>query len=322
MEGETETIRRKPRKGRRRLAVVLFCLLLVVLLLGVSTLLCRVKEISTGGMEQYDAAYISRITGVDTGDNLLFLNTASLQTQLLNTTLDADAVTVTRTLPSTLSVEWTAATATMSLKLSTGTYVTLSQGMRVMETGALAPTSGTIVLHGFTLADESVQVGDFASFATGGDLLSQINAAISACGMTGISAIDISDTSNIKMLYGSSLVLELGDSTELDYKIGFIQDCMDKGRIDALAVGSADAGETGKIYYHTVADDATISTTIDELTAAADTAYAEEVAAAQAAAEAEAAAAAEAEEAEESEETEEDMPTEADPIPDPVTPEE
>lgn len=291
--------KRRTTKKRRRMAILLFILFCALLCILSFTVLFRMDQVTVTGTDHYDSDYVCRITGIETGDNLLRMRMDTLQKQLLANTLDADRIEVKRRLPSSLEVAFTPAVPTASIKGSGGTYYILSAGCRVLETGALAPTEGTTVLHGFTLTDEAVTVGSFAAFQEN-DILTSLRQALDACGMTGITAMDISDRSNIRLLYQQNLVIDLGTTDELDYKLGFIKDCMDKGRVDTVAIGCADAGETGKIYYRTLGDDPELANVIATLLATEDTARK-----AQIEAEAAAAAAAAAEAAPQPAETEE-----------------
>lgn len=263
--------KRRAFKKRRRMAIILLILLCALLCVLSFTVLFRMEQVSVSGMEQYNGDYVCRIADIKAGDSLLMMRTDALRERLLSNTLDADQVEVKRRLPSTLEVTFTPALPTVSIKGSGGTYYILSAGYRVLETGALAPAEGTTVLHGFTLTDEAVPVGGFASFQEN-DILSQLQNALNACGLSGVTAIDVRDRNNIRLLCQQNLVLDLGTADELDYKLGFIKDCMDKGRVDAVAIGCADAGETGKIYYRTLGDDPELANTISELLAAEDTA--------------------------------------------------
>lgn len=207
------------RKRRRRL----YIFLLVVLAAAGFFLCCRmfltISTIKITGQSRYTDDELVRSSGLMLGDNLYDFEPEEIAKKILDGHIYLETVTVHRLLPTTVEIQVTPVLETGVVKGEAG-FSIISTGGKVLETGILYPPSELPIITGIQL---SVSRSDNEELANIMDkrleVLSDINRALTENKLTGITAIDLSDSMNLTITYQDRVKINLGNKDKLSEKI-------------------------------------------------------------------------------------------------------
>ena len=218
-----------------------FVVVITVTVLSV-TLLFNASEVVVSGTELYSSEQIRLISGVEQGDNLIRLDTHTAEQCVLDSLSYVDDIKVLRSFPSRISIKVTEAVPKANIERDDKYYV-VSESGKILEAGLDKPMSGLIVIVGYDL--KNTKVGD--KLVSNDDMKQTITETIfDSIDRTDmkehISAMNITDRTNIKLNYDSRINILLGSSLDLEYKLNAVKVIIDTKISDKF---------NGVIYYHT-----------------------------------------------------------------------
>lgn len=218
-----------------------FVVVITVTVLSV-TLLFNASEVVVSGTELYSSEQIRLISGVEQGDNLIRLDTHTAEQCVLDSLSYVDDIKVLRSFPSRISIKVTEAVPKANIEQD-GKYYVVSESGKILEAGLDKPMSGLIVIVGYDL--KNTKVGD--KLVSNDDMKQTITDTIfDSIDRTDmkehISAMNITDRTNIKLNYDSRINILLGSSLDLEYKLNAVKVIIDTKIQDKF---------NGVIYYHT-----------------------------------------------------------------------
>lgn len=213
---------KKPVRPGVRKAMVVFTvlfmtaatvLLAIFLLFKVSAI-----EVTGDGTEKYGVDEILRVSGCKTGENLVFLPTGSRAEALKEQLPYLGEVEFIRHFPGTLEIRVTAAQVAACVS-SSGSWLSVNDRGKILETQN-APENGILQILGLTPLDtepgEYLRLEDSNAQAACNTILRTVAELEKTKEFT---RVDISNLSDIRLVYQDRIEFQLGSSLELDYKI-------------------------------------------------------------------------------------------------------
>lgn len=245
--------------NRDRLVVQLISVLSVVIamLMGLSVFF-KVDRITVSGASSYPAWTIVENSGIEKGDNLLTFSRARAVSQILANLPYVKDVRIGIKLPDTVNIEVKETDVAYAIKDDQGTWWLINSDAKVVEMINNSRASSYTQVLGVTLS--APKVGDTgiatelqqeqvaASDETTGEPEAETMATVPISLVSGAqrletakeilkalednaivgeaASVDVSDTENIELWYGSRYQVELGDSQNLAYKVACMYDAI------------------------------------------------------------------------------------------------
>lgn len=202
-----QKIRRKKIIIRTLIGIVFFCVGIVLAL----TLFFNINKIVVSGDKVYSDKEIIDASGVNMGDNLIFLSKTALNEEISSELAYVGSAKIKRRLPSTLEIIITKTEAYMAVAKD-GYYILLDRNGKVLEKDL--ETVGENIILANLGEISSIEVGEIISLKSE-KVFAKLNDVISECdnvGITEITSVDLSDIYNIKLVYQGRITLELGET--------------------------------------------------------------------------------------------------------------
>lgn len=202
-----QKIRRKKIIVRTVIGVVFLCVGVILAL----TLFFNINKIVVSGDKVYSDKEIIEASGVNMGDNLIFLSKTELNEEVSSELAYVGSAKFKRRLPSTLEIVITKTEAYMAVAKD-GYYILLDRNGKVLEKD-LETVGENIILANLGEID-SVKVGETIILKEE-KVFTKLNDVLTECGNVGITeitSVDLSDIYNIKLVYQGRITLELGET--------------------------------------------------------------------------------------------------------------
>lgn len=219
------------RRQRSRRRYTMYCMLAVVMMLCIVVVLSltvffNISEITIEGESRYTDGELIAASGVKTGDNLFCLLPANIQKAMVKTFPYIESVSIKRALPDRLIIKVKEAECDCVVEWQ-GEYYLLSDRGRVLESGVSVLPEGEQRVIGFDM--ESLDAGDYLkkNDRERFGVLREIKLAISEYGMENISVIALENTVDLNLLYDGRIIIKMGNSTEIAYKINAAQEVIE-----------------------------------------------------------------------------------------------
>lgn len=237
-----KNMRKRSRKvvGRHKKTAFLFKMLLIVFVIaiffGATTIFFKINEIKIVGDSRYTDSQIITSSGVQVGDNLMFIEKISIAKNMFKELLYLDKVKINRIFPDVLEITVKDSVPTFTF-LENGNNILLDTNGKYLEN--IEDPAAYIQIIG--LEPLLLHIGDniFETHVGSSDLLGQIVDSLKKYNLLkNVKSIDITKDYDIKLKYTDRFDVLLGDSTELDKKIMFLSTVEsklsenDKGVID------------------------------------------------------------------------------------------
>lgn len=233
---------RGARKIRARspfFAPISFLLIVAAMIFGLSVFL-RVNNITVTGNELYSAEEIIEASGIQTGDNLFFINRGTAYARIHARLPYVESVLITRSLPNRLNIRVTESEAMAVLPAESGLWV-IDRNCKLLSQADTGSLAGLIVVEGLTALNpevgETVAPGEAETPKVA--YLSDILRRISELGMReDVTGIDISNIANPSFAYLGRFTVRLGTNEDLDYKFQLLLSAVaalapgDRGTLD------------------------------------------------------------------------------------------
>lgn len=232
------------RKRRNNLTlyyyITFFVIVITVTLLSV-TLLFKAKNIEVSGTDLYTDEQIRMICGVEVGDNLIRLDPHTAEKCVLDSLAYVDDIKVLRSFPDKISIKVTQAVPRANIE-SGGKYYVVSESGKILEADRDTPKSGLVIVVGYDI--KSVKLGDklMSNDDLKDNIMDTILTSVESSDMKEhISAVNITDRTNIKLNYDNRINILLGSSLDLEYKLNAVKVIIDTKINEKF---------NGVIYYH------------------------------------------------------------------------
>ncbi|MDO4173773.1 MAG: FtsQ-type POTRA domain-containing protein [Eubacteriales bacterium] len=215
------------RKKRRRQRIIIQRVILVVLLIAVivlaPTIFFRVSQITVTGDTRYTADELIEASGVSNGDNMFFLDTKRIISNMEQTYPYLGTIELHRKMPSTLQIEVSDRTPVLSVEHGQG-YLLLDLTGKVLEETDTAQENTAQVLGA---SSDGLAVGDTVDSEH-----EKIMAVLHLMELmnqyemdTSIRSIDVQKAYDVRVQYEDRYTILLGSMEEdkLEHKIQFLQ---------------------------------------------------------------------------------------------------
>ncbi len=233
--------------NRDRLIIQITTVAAVVLavILGLSVFF-KVETITVSGAEVYSAWAIREASGISEGENLLTFSKIRAASQIKAKLPYVEKVRIGIKLPDTVNIMVNEASVVYAIRSSDGTWWLMDSEGRVIEqtnnavavtcTQVLgvtleAPESGARAIATETAQAETNEEGEVVPVTTTGALrlssaLKILNALEDHDIVGEAASVDVSDIGQILLWYGTRYQVNLGDSTQLETKIAWMNDAI------------------------------------------------------------------------------------------------
>lgn len=202
------------KKNKRKKLVISSLLCFVFLCVGIALVLTMFFDINTitvSGESAYSAEKIIEASGIKTGDNLIFISKQKAN-ELITTELPyIGSAEFKRRLPSKLEII-VKKTDPVYAAAKDGYYILLDENGKVLETGLEYIGENLILLK--TEEIVSAETGKIITLTNEKALgkLKEVREACIECGLSDITAVDLSNIYNIKLEYQGRITLVLGET--------------------------------------------------------------------------------------------------------------
>ncbi len=242
-----QKIRRKKIIIRTLLGVVFLCVGVVLAL----TLFFNINKITVSGDKVYSDELIVDASAVNVGDNLIFLSKEALNEKISKELPYVGSAKIKRRLPSTLEIVITKTNAYMAVAQD-GYYILLDRNGKVLEKDL--ETVGENILLANLGEIEAIELGETIVLKEE-KIFTKLNDVLTECenvGITDLSAVNLSDIYNIKLVYQGRITLELGETSKesLNSKLAFAKKAIEiQNDENNLYRGTINLTVDGKGYW-------------------------------------------------------------------------
>lgn len=208
--------RKKFRGGNYVLYYVLALIVIaVVLIILANTVLFKCSQIEVSGNDKYTADEIVRISGLQTGENLLHINVSAARDNIVNSLAYIDDAQVKKSFPTKINIAVTEAEKQYCI-VENGVTAAISRKGKIIEHCGAGELP---VVKGFEA--ETTEVGKWLKSKAEGktEIPAEIFETADKTGLKNITEIDISDKFSVKVEVENRVILNLGPAEELESKL-------------------------------------------------------------------------------------------------------
>ena len=240
--------RNRHRKMLRRIfygvVFLVVCMIFTAVCFGV---FFRVDNIVFEGITRYTADEVSELLPFSKGDNLYSFSAASTEKLLQNNLPYVAEISVTRTLPSTVTVSVREKTPAMYIEAG-GRYYSLSDDLHVLEASDSVPESASELIELKTqmlsrcIVGETLEFSDSLTLSAYTDLITAMH---TRGVLEHITEITIDSRFDIYLNYEDRIEVYIGDTYNVDLKMRFLMGIMaelyenDRGYLDLSSAHEA-----------------------------------------------------------------------------------
>jgi len=213
------------------------------------TVFFKVTNIRVEGSARYSSEEVAAVSGVQTGDQLIFLSSSSVVMSIKSALPYVDEVSVGRRLPGTLVITITESTPLAYVE-DAGSYWLLDKSARLLENVSAADLGSAPPLTGITpLQPEAGKVIDTGEDDGKAAYLAEMLTGLNNLGLAeNVTAIDISSAANPTFDYLDRFTVKLGAQTDVAYKLQMLQSVLDK--LGERESGTIDLSDTSGAHFY------------------------------------------------------------------------
>lgn len=246
-----ENYRTKPmskKKKKRRNAIYYFFISLIVIGLMICslTIFFKLGSFEISGSTKYSDEKIIAASQIEYETNIFRIDKASAEAAIEEALPYVKDVTIKRELPSTLKLTITETKAQAAVQISSG-YAIIDGESKILEQSL--DNKGLPVIKGAVISN-AVTPGTYAEYAdeNAAELISELVTALDEGGiLSNIDSLNITKRYDIKFVCNDNITCVIGDSSDMDVKIGMIKVVLEKNPQSIKAV--IDATDPNKVYY-------------------------------------------------------------------------
>ncbi len=225
----------------RNLYIISIFIVLAMLLIACLVFFFNIKTIEIRGVSLYGDEQIQIVGGVQSGQNLIRLDTDTVEKRLKDNLVYVEEAKVEQKFPSTLVITVTEAEKAVDIE-ENGAYYVVSSSGKMLERSNPKPTGKIPVITGFELKSKKPGQALESKDSLKTDILSELLQYINELHFKRVTYIDMNDRADIKILYDDRIEIKLGSSVDIENKLTGI-----KAVIDAQK-----PGYEGTIIYNSV----------------------------------------------------------------------
>lgn len=239
----------KPKFTRRANRPLTFFLVIVALIFIMSVFF-KVSRIEVKGNSVYTADEVIKASGIETGDNLFFINGIAAGSRVAVKLPYVDSVRINRGLPNLVVIEVKESNAVGFVRVGDELWSVSSSGkflssITESDSEHIASISGISVSDAATGERIKAASGEENKLAYLTDILYQIQAR----GLVGkITAIDMSDAANPTFEYDGRFLVKLGALDNTEYKFGKMLSAA--SQLSADDAGTLDVSGGDKVIFN------------------------------------------------------------------------
>lgn len=191
-------------------------LVVIVLVILANTVLFRCKNITVSGNVRYSAEEVIAGSGLETGANLLHINSKGAAEKVVSALAYVDSASVKKSFPASIEVTVTEAEKRFAVRQGAVTAA-VSYGGKIIEQGSFGDLPVVVGMDA-----ESIEIGTWikSTVEAKNDIPDAILSAVERVSLEGVSEIDITDRFSIKMqLDNGRIILEIGTVSDLVSKL-------------------------------------------------------------------------------------------------------
>ena len=221
---------KRKRNIRKAIVVVGFLLVLSLIISPVLILtVFRVKTFAVEGAGIYTKDQIISASGITAGKNLLFADLEESAENIEKLLPYTDEVKLTKKLPDKIIIRCGQTEKAFAIGMTNGLYAVTDKNLKVLEIVGKRPSGVALVVGAVPYKAELGEIAAFDTLQEGEkksefvdetlSLLLEITQALDANGTKDISLINISEKTDIYLIYQERIVLNLGNSSDLPSKL-------------------------------------------------------------------------------------------------------
>ena len=231
--------KRKRRHGSVLYTPIALLLIVIIAIFGVSVFF-RVSTIEVVGAEKYTVEQILAVSGIETGDNLFFIDEDKVVGNIQENLPYLSEVVIEKTMPDAVKITVIESRSMAVIRYDSEWWV-IDQTGRVLEKTDNLGASGKIKVSGLTVAALGIgetivpEEDDQTKFK----YLTDVLCAVEGAGIAGdITTLDVSNIANISFEYNERFTVILGSGEDVEKKIARVLSVIeqlsdsDVGRID------------------------------------------------------------------------------------------
>lgn len=213
---QTHRRRRKRRRLKVQFYIILLCIFLSIIGVLAYTVLFPTQKITVTGQSRYSTDEILNISDIRIGKSIFQIDTNSVKSRIQTALPYIDNVEISRKLPYEILIKVSDAVPCYAFAHE-NSYFLVSETGKTLEKVADKP-EGVIIVSGLRI--NSPVAGHYIEYSDSDQrlLLEQLQQGIMSREL-GINYIDLADTVDIKLVYENRILIELGSSIELGYKL-------------------------------------------------------------------------------------------------------
>gem|GEM_PF-618315 len=224
MQHETDPRRIRRRKRGRSLYVLMALILAVATMVTLSmTVFFNIKTIRvTGNAEDYPVDDIVDATQIEIGDNMVRLKVDEAEKKALSTLIHVESVQIKREFPDTLEIHVEKCTPAYNVVYQYGTLIVSEHG-RILE-NSMNPQEGLVKIVGYE-PEETTPGYTIRSIEERSDKIFNAFRELIYQGGLGVPivSVDMSDPNDIMVNFGNRITFDMGNWSEINYKISFAE---------------------------------------------------------------------------------------------------
>ncbi len=232
---ERQNSGKRMRRRKRMMSVYVITIILLVLTIGITmcfTFLFNIDKIVVSGESQtYSEMDIVKISGIRAGDNLFRLNTKKAEQKIMDELLYVETADVSRDFPSTLRINVTRCIPAYNVQYDDGVLLVSRQGKILSDNNFYSDIENLPIIYGLqpseTEAGKALQSVNPNKY----DAFSQIISRFDRDDNALIESIDITNEYEIVVNYRNGLVFEMGNWSDVEYKLDLAQNVMNDDTI-------------------------------------------------------------------------------------------
>ena len=212
----------KVARRKRRSNLLTYCALAVALFtsLGLVVSLCflfDLEEVEVSGVTLYTNEQIVTVGGVESGANLVRTDTDVIEKRLLDTLPYLKTVSVSKDYPHSLKITVTEERKCADIELY-GKFYVIAESGKILEAGNAFHDLTLPLITGFDLKEPELRDNVKSEDELKPKVLMQLLEAIERSGLDKITAIDMTERTDLVAVYDNRIKLRIGSSIDLEYK--------------------------------------------------------------------------------------------------------
>ena len=231
-EAIKKTVKKRNKRKRRRLLAFLLCLLICLLCIAAVlsvTILFPIKNIVVDGENVYTKEEIIKASGIELDDNIFMLSKNEIISSISSSLPKSGEISVERKMPDTVKITVNTAVPAYFF-MSDDLYCITDRHYKVIEQ-VTEPPENCIQL----------KIKEYSAVSPGNKIIfsqedsDTLNELLTLCNNKNImpSGIDVSDGVKLKLIIDGKLLVLLGSSIDMEYKIAHLAAMLPKMEEDA-----------------------------------------------------------------------------------------